>query len=281
MRFEGVELSFATELKKEYEAVSETGLFDVILFSYDGWFNRSILKLNNHTDGYVKAIYRGWMMTPEQYSRFQSELWLRNVDLMISSQSYKKLHSFPDVYPEISEDTPQILVFPEGEKVDLQLVREHFSRFKLKDYVKSVKGNGFPQVFSSDVSEEDFSGWLDKFYQYRGDLFTGGICIKEYVDLKQYDGKTNEFRVYYMRGNVISVCRNSLQMSTTPEPPNELIRKHSHLDSPFYTIDYAEREDGGWIIVETGDGQVSGLSEGQDYVSFFRALYHAATKEFD
>ena len=28
------------DLKKEYETVSETGLFDVILFSYDGWFNR-------------------------------------------------------------------------------------------------------------------------------------------------------------------------------------------------------------------------------------------------
>jgi hypothetical protein len=269
------------DLKKECEAVAKTGLFDVVLLSYDDWFNGGVLKLNNHKEGMVKAIYRGWMMTPDQYSRFQSELWLKDIDLMVSSSAYKNLHSFPDVYPAISEDTPKILVFPKGEKVDLQLVRNHFSRFKLKDYVKSVKGNGFPQVFSSDISEEEFSAWLEKFYQYMGDLFTGGICIKEYVDLKKYDGKTNEFRVYYVCGDVISICRNSLQMNTTPNPPAELIRKYSNLDSPFYTIDYAEKEDGNWIIVETGDGQVSGLSEGQDYDAFFRALYHAATKELD
>ncbi|MBQ9140656.1 MAG: ATP-grasp domain-containing protein [Lachnospiraceae bacterium] len=31
--------------------------------------------------------------------------------------------------------------------------------------------------------------------------------------------------------------------------------------------------DGSWIIIEAGDGQVSGLSEGQDYEAFFRSLY--------
>ena len=73
------------------------------------------------------------------------------------------------------------------------------------------------------------------------------------------------------------LCRNSLQMNTTPEPPNDLILKYTNLNSPFYTIDYAEKEDGSWIVVETGDGQVSGISEGQDYEAFFRALYHALT----
>lgn len=269
------------DLKKEYDAVVQTGLYDVILFSYDDWFNKGILKLSKHTDGMVKAIYRGWMMTPDQYSMFQSELWLKNIDLIVSSWDYRNLHLFPYVYPSISEDTPEMLVFPKEETVDLKIIKSRFERFKLKDYVKSVKGNGFPQVFSSDISEEEFSGWLDKFYQYRGDFFTGGICIKEYVDLKKYDGKTNEFRVYYVRGEVISVCRNSLQMKTTPEPPEELIHKYEHLDSAFYTIDYAEKENGDWIIVETGDGQVSGLSEGQDYDAFFRALYHAATRDLE
>ncbi len=56
------------------------------------------------------------------------------------------------------------------------------------------------------------------------------------------------------------------------EPPMDLITKYCNLDSLFYTIDYAETVDGDWKIVEAGDGQVSGLSEGQDAVSFFRAL---------
>lgn len=35
------------DLKKEYEAVKETGLFDVILFGYDKWFNEGKLILNH------------------------------------------------------------------------------------------------------------------------------------------------------------------------------------------------------------------------------------------
>lgn len=269
------------DLKNEYEAVIATGLYDVFLFSYDDWFNGGIIKLNKCPDEMIKTIYRGWMMTPDQYRKFDWDLREQNLDLVVNWWEYEKMHAFPNVYPEVAEDTPHMLVFPRDTKVDLGKIKNHFNRFKLKDYVKSVKGNKFPQFFTSDISEKEFSGWLDKFYQFRGDLFTGGICIKEYVDLKRYDGKTNEFRVYYVRGEVISICRNSLQVNTTPEPPEELILKYSHLNSPFYTIDYAEKEDGSWIIIETGDGQVSGLSAGQDYEAFYRALYHAATRDLE
>ena len=46
-----------------------------------------------------------------------------------------------------------------------------------------------------------------------------------------------------------------------------------NLDSVFYIVDFAELEDGTWKIIETGDGSVSGLSDGQDARSFFRKLY--------
>ena len=42
---------------------------------------------------------------------------------------------------------------------------------------------------------------------------------------------------------------------------------------PRYTIDFAELEDGSWKIIEAGDGSVSGLSDGQNYESFFRKLF--------
>ena len=113
------------------------------------------------------------------------------------------------------------------------------------------------------------------FYKYRGDLLTGDLCIKEYLDLKRYDGKTNEFRAFYADHQVISLCRNSNQPDHTAEPPVELIEKYRMLPSPYYTVDYAELADGTWKIVEAGDGGVSGLSPGQDYPAYYRALYHA------
>ena len=51
-----------------------------------------------------------------------------------------------------------------------------------------------------------------------------------------------------------------------------LVERASRLESPFYTIDFGELEDGGWTILETGDGQVSGLSSGASVARFMRAL---------
>ena len=68
-------------------------------------------------------------------------------------------------------------------------------------------------------------------------------------------------------------CSNSNAVYT-PEPPASLIRKYSGLASPYYTVDYAELNDGSWRAIEAGDGEVSGLSDGQDYEQYFRALYH-------
>ena len=114
---------------------------------------------------------------------------------------------------------------------------------------------------------------MEVFYKYRGKLLTGGICIKEFLDLKQYGEKTNEYRVFYINHEIATICRNSGQGNYTPEPPKELIEKYRNLDSLYYTVDYAELEDATWRIVEAGDGEVSGLSDNQDYEQYFRALY--------
>ena len=43
----------------------------------------------------------------------------------------------------------------------------------------------------------------------------------------------------------------------------------------YYTVDFAERADGTWIVVETGDGQVSGLAAAQDPVIYYQVLADA------
>jgi hypothetical protein len=37
----------------------------------------------------------------------------------------------------------------------------------------------------------------------------------------------------------------------------------------FYTIDFAEKIDGTWMVVETGDGQVSGLAPNQNPIGLY------------
>ena len=266
------------DLESEYNAVVETGMFDVVLFSYDKWFNENKLVLDN--DEETIGIYRGWMMKPEMYSEFYSRLDEKGIRIITTPEEYERFHIFPNIYPVFNEDTAKMLVYPDG-VIDLEEVKKSFRRFMVKDYVKSVKGTDFPLYFDNNVSPLEFAGQMEKFYKYRSGLRTGGICIKEFLDLKRYSDHTNEFRVFYINGQVGTVSRNSLQESFVPSPPDELINKYAGLDSPLYTIDYAELSDGIWKVIEAGDGQVSGLSDGQDNAAFFRALYFGLFDKFN
>lgn len=263
------------DMAEEYNAVLQTGLFDTIIFGYDEWFNNQTLRITSVPEEKVSAVYRGWMMQPEQYAAFYNSLLERNIELVTTPEMYSQMHIFPNIFPEIQQDTARIMTFPLHSRICIEDIKHSFSRFMVKDYVKSVKGTEFPAFFDREVTQEDFDRWMDVFYKYRADLLTGGICIKEYLNLKRYAGKTNEFRVFYVNHEIISICRNSLQENFTAELPGALPEKYKGLNSLFYTLDFAELEDGSWKIIEAGDGSVSGLSDGQDYVSFFRSLYHA------
>lgn len=263
------------DLQTEFEAVLSAGLYDVVLFSYDKWFNEGKLVLNRQIDSPVSAIYRGWMMKPKQYVVFYQQLCSRNITLITPLPSYELFHIFPNIYPALQEDTAQMLIYPDGMPVDPEEVKRHFSRFMVKDFVKSVKGTEFPKYFDSTVTQEEFDKWMQVFFKYRGDLYTGGICIKEYLPLRHYGAHTNEYRVFYANHEIVTVSRNSGQENFAPTPPQDLLEKYRHLDSAYYTIDFAELESGDWKILEAGDGQVSGLSDGQDYEAYFRALYYA------
>lgn len=261
------------ELRAEYRAAVDTKLFDVILFSYDKWFNDGILRLDNIPESHITAVYRGWMMKPEQYTSFYNKLYENNIELVTSPKEYEQFHIFPNIYPALEDDTAKMLVYPHGTAADLNEVKKNFSKFMVKDYVKSVKGTPFTKYFDAAVTQEEFDEQMKLFYKYRGNLYTGGICIKEYLDLKKYDSHTNEYRVFYIGGEIASVSRNSGQPDYLPPPPQDLLEKYRHLGSPYYTIDYAELDSGEWKILEAGDGQVSGLSDFQDYNAYFRALY--------
>ncbi|MDE6730887.1 MAG: ATP-grasp domain-containing protein, partial [Oscillospiraceae bacterium] len=220
----------------------------------------------------IPASYRGWMMKPEQYALFYQELRKQHICLMTSPEAYQKFHLFPLIYPEIQKDTARILVYPDGIVVNLAQVKENFSKFLVKDYVKSAKGSGFPDFFNASVTQEEFDRAMTIFYRDRADLYTGGICIKEFLELKRYHNFTNEYRVFVANHRIAGIYKNSHQPEQAQTFPVELIRDYLELDSPFYTLDCAELADGTWKIIETGDGQVSGLPDEICPVDFFRML---------
>lgn len=261
------------DLQDEYDAVKATGLFDVILFGYDKWFEEDQLVIKDIPQEERTAVYRGYMMNPKKYERFYQHLLENNIRLITTPKEYELMHIFPNVYVLLKEDTAKMEIYPLHTQINVDSIKHTMDQFMVKDYVKSVKGTEFPKYFDKDITQEEFDQWMEVFYKYRGNLLTGGICIKEYLNLKHYDDHTNEYRVFYINNKIATITRNSGQSINTPLPPQQLLEKYSHLESGYYTVDYAELKDGSWKIIEAGDGQVSGLAEYQDYEQYFRVLY--------
>lgn len=262
------------DLIQEYEGVCETELFDTIIFGYEKWFNDNKLVLTSIPEKKQKAIYRGWMMKPEKYEAFYNELLENNIELVTSPKDYELMHIFPNIYKHFGNDTAKMRLYPLHQQICIEELKSEFDKFMIKDYVKSVKGTDFPKYFDTGISQDKFDEWMEVFYKYRGNLLTGGICVKEYLMLKHYGEKTNEYRVFYINHKAATISKNSAQPSYASELPQEMVSKYENLDSIYYTVDFAELEDGSWKVIEAGDGSVSGLSEFQDTTAYYRALYH-------
>lgn len=216
--------------QNEFDAVKRDVSYEIYFYDYEEFVREGILRLNKKPEEKTLTVLRGWMLKDNVYEDFYNKLLERNIELITTPEQYARMHLFPRIYPYIAEDTPGILVYPEtcdGLKVNLDEIKAKFRRFMVKDFVKSEKGTDFPKYFDSTVSDSDFMHWIDVFKQYRDKLFTGGICIKEYVDLKRYGDNTNEWRVFYSNGHVVSICRNSGQRNFEPEVPESLVEKHS------------------------------------------------------
>ena len=253
--------------------------FNARLFNFDAFVEGAPLKFDKPVGhGQRLALYRGWMFKPEQYERFFSECSNWGLRLMTSPEQYELMHCFPNAYKRIDgDDTAHIEVF--GDTVQATVVNSAFSAFLMKDYVKSVKLTGFPQKIETPVTQERCDELSIEFRRLRGDLFTGGIVCKQFVELARYANRTNEWRGFYFGGSLLSLDGNSMQFEICPAPPEDLVMRMQGLGSPFYTVDFGELEDGSWQVLETGDGQVSGLATEIEAYRFYELLAAALAGE--
>lgn len=143
------------DMREEYLAAIETGLFRTVLFNYDEWLAGDGLRIR--LDGMISnpVVYRGWMLKPNEYEKLYSDLETQGIQLLTSPEKYQNLHLFPNVYPDIKEDTAGMMIF-EDRNVDVEAVKRAFSKFMVKDSVKSVKGTEFPAFFDSSVTQQEF-----------------------------------------------------------------------------------------------------------------------------
>ena len=210
------------------------------------------------------AIYRGWMMTPEEYKRFYADIQSCGSNLLTTPEAYRFCHYLPCWYYEIKQFTaPSFpihnvdLEFLEGEDIDdsIKHLNWNTTRYFVKDFVKSLSSEHSSEAHNGNEVLE--IGRLLK--KYRGHI-DGGLVVRQFEEYKP----GTEVRYFVRNEKVYS------PNGTVPEMVKEVAKRLS-LFSPFFSVDVAERKDGELRVIEIGDGQVSDLKTWKvsDFVGIF------------
>lgn len=281
--------------KDESVAASEAGFsFDLIDFSAlrngDAESSARFVKVASELE---TAIYRGWMLTPNEYKGMHDALCRRNIRLITSPDEYLHCHWLPNSYSAIAGHTPRtVWMQSTSTSWDMKAINDLVKQFGtapviVKDYVKSRKHEWNEACFIPNASDaEKVAQIVNRFIELQDDDLQGGLVFREFVEfepigvhLKSGMPLTLEFRLFVFDGSVISGSPYWEGQDSTVEPPIEHFKNLLRdVRSRFFTCDVARTKDGNWMIVELGDAQVSGLPERCHPMAFYDALATRTSK---
>ncbi len=276
----------------QYDAAKSAGCFTgVIDFRIsNGQFVGSVRLLGGEDQSNGTAIYRGWMLRPNEYEVLFAYLKERGITLINSPQAYETCHYLPTSYPFIERNTPRTAFQPCNVSISREEIEAIVSEFGdspliVKDYVKSQKHMWNDACFIPRASDLDKVEAVTRcFLEFQDDDLNVGLVYREFIHLKQIGQHPKsgaplhlEYRVFFLDGNPVAVghyWEDSAYPDESP-PLNQFIEIAKDIPSRFFTMDIAQTEAGEWIIIELGDGQVSGLPGNIMAASFYSSLVDA------
>jgi hypothetical protein len=210
-----------------------------------------------------KYLYRGWMMHPIAYEEFS-----KKVDLFTDHTAYLSCHWLPQWEPFVYGHTPPT-IWSENVKLDdnvLKGVLREYGEYGLiiKGFVKSLKHRWDKAMYVPAGASMDELRAVLKEYQADSDE-TPGVAFRRYMPIAEVDGVKQEFRLFYLNHELMVSGPYWEGHDTKVVCPQEVLDIVTGvvkaIRSPFFTVDVAMLADGGWTIIEVGDGGVSGLQQ--------------------
>jgi hypothetical protein len=226
-----------------------------------------------------KALYRGWMMRAEAYGALYQALDSRGIQLINRPEQYAACHHTPEAYPSIARWAAQTTWVRNEELEDRQVIMSALTPFGssaivIKDWVKSqAQGYWDEACFVPDASDrQTVDKIIARFREITGTL-TGGIVFRKFYALSKINGETEEWRAFILDGRVLGSWPRF--KGEADPPPIDLLNKIAlAVPSRFVSADLARMAEGGWLLVEVGDGQVSSFPSSLSLPEVFRALGH-------
>lgn len=269
-----VDESYLTEYKEAKKQGFHVGLLDMDALIMENDAKQTVKKVIKQ-EKKTTALYRGWMVTSEQYALLYHALQEKNVVLLNSPLEYEHCHHFPSSYELIQDHTPKSVWIPKEditESIDTVLqALQPFGDAPLivKDYVKSRKHEWEEACFIPCASDtEQAKRVVSTFLERQGEGLNGGLVLREFIPFEKIGNHpksgmplTNEHRLFFLNKEPILVSNywEEVSYESSPIPLDFYQEIAKSIESNFFTMDIAKREDGEWMIVELGDGQVAGL----------------------
>jgi hypothetical protein len=190
-----------------------------------------------------RVVYRGWMITEAQHRNLEAAIVTAGGRPWTSTQQYLAAHHLPNWYPLLASWTPLTKVLSERDDLEAALTTLGWREFFIKDYVKSLKTS-----VGSRISDPSLVGRVvAEMRAFRGHI-EGGICVRQVEPLLP----DSERRYFVIAGRAFAP-------DATESIPPPVLFAAGCIESPFFSVDVARREDSTLRIVEIGDGQVSDL----------------------
>lgn len=264
---------YPKRVDEDYEEEYQASGFEhpCALFSYENLQTGSLSLYGEEIS--ALTIYRGWMMKPELYRKFYKLLEAKNIILINSPEEYERYHMLPGWYEEFKNETAASVWETDGSvEGALNITKDLEGSYIVKDYVKSRKHEWYDACFINNVSDvENTSKVITNFINRQGSDLVGGVVLRKFEKLKQigFHEKSGmpiseEYRVFIFAGRVLIIddyWREGEKVSFSNEEHKWIEKIASRVKSNFVAMDLARREDGSLIIMEFGDGQVSGIQQ--------------------
>jgi hypothetical protein len=228
------------EMFEEQRAALQAADFSTSLIS-DAVFEGGD-RLRGVNEGATVA-YRGWMLTPSQYDALEVAVTGAGASLLTTGEQYRLAHYLPNWYPLVAEFTSETRVFGVDDDLVGELRKLGWSRYFVKDYVKSLKTSTGAIIHSP----AEITALLAEMARFRGEI-EGGVCVRR---VEEFLSET-ERRYFVLHGKAYGADGDE-------KVPDIVEAVAGRIGSPFYSVDAVERRDGALRIVEIGDGQVSDL----------------------
>lgn len=274
------------DYQAEFDAAKENG-FETSVFSFEELSHgdlKSALKFIKPCDTKEYGIYRGWMMTPKLYEQFYTGLLEKNIQLINKPTEYAHCHYLPNSYDKIGGETPRSIWTKDLSRENLVDLASEFGQkpIIIKDFVKSEKHNWKDACFIPNASDADrVKSIADRFIELRGDHLNEGIVFREFLELefltdhsKSGMPLTKEFRIVFLNKNAIQIYNYWDEGKYDSEIPDIPFFQNiaANIESSFFTMDVAKVKNGGWTIMELGDGQVAGLPDNADRNEYYKKI---------